>query len=226
MSEALLIQTVASKTSGEIFAAIGVTYPAGSTCKCTNADSSVELEATGTDGAFIFNIPSLGDWEVSCTDGDSTAKETVSIGAQWESKNIELQYNTLILFNNGDQRTDITGGWTSIQDNYLKSTSTITNGVCSTLSSYTYNAIDLTSYNYIYFLVDSVDGTFSSISVCGINATSPEGQPDIKDAPLNKAETISIDISSITGQFYIGIFAVTDSIAGCEALISKVWLEK
>ena len=98
MSEALLIQTVASKTSGEIFAAIGVTYPAGSTCTCVNG--STELKAKGTDGAFIFNIPSLGDWEVSCTDGTNETSLIVNITGQYQNESVSLCYYSNILSEN------------------------------------------------------------------------------------------------------------------------------
>ena len=47
----------------KIYAVIGVTYPSGSTCTCTNGSKT--LTAKNTSGKAIFVIPSAG----TCTAG-------------------------------------------------------------------------------------------------------------------------------------------------------------
>ncbi len=92
-------------------ATIAVTWPAGSTCKCTNG--STELTAPDTSGNYTFTVTNTGTWTVSCTDGTQTASTTVSITADGQSATAKLAYD-LVLYDSGDQYTDITGGWTGV----------------------------------------------------------------------------------------------------------------
>lgn len=47
------------------FAAIAVTYPAGSTCTCTNGAKTLKAKDTG--GSWLFPIPEAGTWTVRYT---------------------------------------------------------------------------------------------------------------------------------------------------------------
>ena len=97
--------------SGEAapYAVISVTYPAGSVCTC--AKGTKTYKAKNTSGRALFAVPEVGDWTVSCTDGTQTASTTVSITADGQNATATLAYN-LRLFDNGDECTDVTGGWT------------------------------------------------------------------------------------------------------------------
>lgn len=91
-------------------ATITVTYPAGSTCTCANG--STVLTAPDTSGSYTFTVTNTGTWTVNCTDGTQTASTTVSITADGQSATAKLAYN-LRLFDNGDECTSVTGGWTN-----------------------------------------------------------------------------------------------------------------
>lgn len=67
-----------------------VTYPAGSTCTCTNGTD--ELQAPDTTGGVFFYIPSAGSWTVSCTDGTKTASSTVTFNTSTRIKATALSY--------------------------------------------------------------------------------------------------------------------------------------
>lgn len=67
-----------------------VTYPAGSTCTCTNGTD--ELQAPDTSGGVFFYIPSAGSWTVSCTDGTKTASSTVTFNTSTRIKATALSY--------------------------------------------------------------------------------------------------------------------------------------
>ena len=67
-----------------------VTYPAGSTCTCTNGTD--ELQAPDTTGGVFFYIPSAGSWTVSCTDGTKTASSTVTFNTSTRIKATTLSY--------------------------------------------------------------------------------------------------------------------------------------
>lgn len=91
-------------------ATIAVTWPVGSTCTCTNG--STVLTAPDTSGSYTFTVTNTGTWTVSCTNGTENASTTVSITADGQSANVKLAYD-LRLFDNGDECTDTTGGWTN-----------------------------------------------------------------------------------------------------------------
>ena len=92
-------------------ATINVTYPAGSTCTAT--DGSTTLNAPDTTGMWVCIVPNAGTWTVSCTNGTENASTTVSITADGQSATVKLAYD-LVLYDSGDQYTDITGGWTGV----------------------------------------------------------------------------------------------------------------
>lgn len=93
-----------------LFSVIGVTYPAGSVCTC--AKGTKTYKAKNTSGLALFAVPEVGDWTVSCTDGTQTASTTATVSAEGEAVNVKLTYD-LRLFDNGDECTGVTGGWTN-----------------------------------------------------------------------------------------------------------------
>lgn len=92
-------------------ATIAVTWPAGSICICENG--STALTAPGTGGSYTFTVTTDGTWTVSCTNGTERASTTVSLSVDGESATVKLAYD-LVLYDSGDQYTDITGGWTGV----------------------------------------------------------------------------------------------------------------
>lgn len=94
-------------------ATITVTYPANSTCTCSDGTTTFTDSNTGeTEKTVIFTVPNTGNWVISCTDGTESTSETVSITVDGQTVNITLSYN-LKLFDNGNQCTNTTGGWSN-----------------------------------------------------------------------------------------------------------------
>lgn len=93
----------------KLLAAIGVTYPQGSMCECTNGTK--KLRAKNTSGQWVFAIPELGTWTVEITDGTSNKRESVIITAEGQCVNISLNYWDGTLYDAGDEYTNTTGGW-------------------------------------------------------------------------------------------------------------------
>lgn len=87
---------------------INVTYPAGSTCTCSDGNTS--LVAPDTTGKCTFVVPNAGTWTVSCTTGTDTASQNVSITAEEQSEIVNLEYK-LFLYRAGDTCDIVTGGW-------------------------------------------------------------------------------------------------------------------
>lgn len=82
----------------KLFAAIGVTYPAGSTLTCTNGTST--LTAKTTSGQWAFAIPEAGTWTVTATDGSNSKSQSVSINSEGQFESVELSY-ALVIIENG-----------------------------------------------------------------------------------------------------------------------------
>lgn len=82
------IQSITTNT--EIYAIINVAYPNGSTCTCTNGETT--LRATTNDGKWTFPIPYAGTWTVSSTDGSQSDSENVSIINEWQIETVTLDY--------------------------------------------------------------------------------------------------------------------------------------
>ena len=149
-------------------ATINVTYPAGSTCTAT--DGSTTLNAPDTTGTWACVVPNAATWTVSCTNGTENASTTVSITADGQSATAKLAYD-LVLYDSGDQYTDITGGWTGVGytssgaegPGTLGDTAMIFNGDEEhqpTLG--TLNSIDFTGYNTLC-VKGTVESTGSTV---------------------------------------------------------------
>ena len=95
---------------GKIYAVIGVTYPTGSTCTCT--DGAKTLTAKGTGGKAIFVIPSAGAWAVTAVKGSKSTSKTVSITAEGQVETVELVHE-FIMVPNDDYSTFWTGKTTN-----------------------------------------------------------------------------------------------------------------
>ena len=130
---------------------------------------------------------------------------------------------TGVLFDNGDQCVEHTGGWSNSTN-----TTSLSQGVYSSLNYSTpvstNNKIDLTAWNTLNITLSSVT-TQMQFGISNVaNVTS--GSQFILSSVQNKYGTYSIDLSSVSGEYYIALIAGT-STGGtyCEFVASKVWLE-
>lgn len=96
-------------------ATIKITYPKGSTCTAT--DNVSTFTAPDTSGTWTLIVPNEGTWTVECTNGSQSAKGTVKITADGQSKSINLSYN-LMLLSGKDQCESVTGGWEGAYASY------------------------------------------------------------------------------------------------------------
>lgn len=95
--------------SGNAFAYIGVTYPAGATLTCT--DGTRTLRAKDTTGLYVFPVPYAGTWTVTATDGTNTDSERVSITRLWQDAVVSLVFFDGTIFDHGNLYSAVTGGW-------------------------------------------------------------------------------------------------------------------
>jgi hypothetical protein len=100
MGEAFITRRGGS--GNKIFAVIGVTYPAGSICTCSNGSKT--LTTKDTSGKAMFIIPSAGTWTVKAVSGSKSKSKAVSITAEGQVETVTLTYG-LYIFKNGSGLT-------------------------------------------------------------------------------------------------------------------------
>lgn len=215
----------------EPFAVINVTYPIGSICTCT--DGVKTFTAKDTSGKWIFIIPYAATWTVTATDGSSTATKAVEITTDRQSEAMELSYRYYIFLEGQGAvvpmscQYSVNGGGSIASDKI--STWYSGGGAGGNTGVFATDKINLSNYNAIVFestcsqYYATTDpkwrrtvGAFASADYYG-NSSSAVAH---KFVPNSSARQFySVDISSITGEYYIG----TNGIGG--GAIYNLWLE-
>lgn len=215
----------------DAFAVIAVTYPSGSTCSCTNGTKT--LKAKDTSGRYLFLIPEAGAWTVSCTDGSKSKSKTLNITASWQSESVVLNYE-LVLFDagavvpmsKGFSNTSSSGEPTVTIDTSIS----ITCPNDASLSVLTNNKVNLSEYNTMYVTVTQFNAARPPYSKGWIivdtdRTTSPYNFGNTPQnfsaiAELSSVSTGSLDISSLSGEYYAGYgFGIYGSVT-----VSKIWI--
>lgn len=222
-------KTNAGGSGGKAFASISVSYPAGSTCTCSNGLKT--LKAKGTTGSFLFIVSDAGTWTVSCTDGNLTAAKTVTV-AEFKAYSITLGYAVFI---NGSwdrehfERTYITpSGTFQYSDTTLTMQSTAVNGD----ALYAGVLADLTGKTQLVAILDfDYIGTSLHTDV-GIFVTS-NSTPDhyvlwnfgnteaITHTTVRGKQTLTLDVSSLTGNHYIWVGHYSPNGAEAKTILTK-----
>ena len=221
-------------SAGKLFAVIGVTYPAGSTCTCTNGSKT--LTAKGTSGKAIFVIPSAGTWTVTAVSGSKSKSKEISITAEGQVETVTLTY-AFFIFESG---SGLTSGY-SIESivNNITSAPTVSNDTISwtgssssggislyikpalELSNYTKLCVDFEcSYNYggNYGMGFGVGTDAASASMI-TNTNWTAKVTSTAQGPIAR-NTVQCDISALTDSEYIKV--VGSYSAG---KIYNIWLE-
>lgn len=180
-----------------LFAAtINITYPAGSTCTCS--DGTTTLSAPDTSGTWACIVPNAGTWTVGSTDGDKSKSADVVITTDGQTENITLQYITH-LFNNGDTCDAITGGWGT---GSASTGSASISGQQISIVAYAEksfscgpkNKIDVSEYKALSVTVDSIDNGSLGVYLYATSISNPAAK-----VTTSTTGTVSLDISSVSG---------------------------
>ena len=209
------------------YAVIGVTYPAGSTCTCTDGAKTLTLKNTSGQGLFL--IPYAGTWTVTTTDGTNTKSESVEITTEGQIISITLSYG-LFLFDGGD-KTGVTGGWTYKITNsgYAGSFAREDNLTVDTtlywLPGRTWNTegTDQKNRNGYAHTKNKIDVTnYSAITAVSNYA---KGHLTVGNASIAlKVGTVSLDISALTGSYEVRLGDTVSGDKCSEVEISKLYL--
>lgn len=130
MGEAFITRRGGS--GNKVFAVIGVTYPAGSICTCSNGSKT--LATKDTSGKAMFIIPSAGTWTVTAVSGSKSKSKAVSITAEGQVEVVTLIFETILWEAGADQNISITGGFAANNTSYV----TVGNSTVTIIGNRTY----------------------------------------------------------------------------------------
>ena len=202
-------------------ASINITYPANSNCVVTNSGGQTVASDTNTGSStktWTATVGATGTYTVTATATDGSGKSkstTVSITADGQSKSVKLTYETYY-YNKGDKCTSVTGGWTktgsggSLEFNTASMT-LYANNWGTPIDASTVNQVSLADIKTLYFSVKSATSYgaqgYPRIGVAATsNPNSLEPSQWVTSLTLSSSSaftTVSIDVSSLTGSYYI-----------------------
>lgn len=201
-----------------------VSVPTGSTVTATKGGVTITptIWVQNADNAVdtaIFSVKAStfdsNAWTVTATLNGDTSSDTIVINSNEEFE-MELSYG-FFLYNKGTIETSVSGGLSNAQSQgvsptrtaestyyYVKGVGNSSSGSIGTVA--TINAIDLTNYSSLVGKLYDIakDGA----SYVGIGATSSRTNKlasfNAKAiASANGSETLTVDISGLTGNYYI-----------------------
>lgn len=197
-----VVVTTDYSTAIAFFAAtINITYPAGSTCTCS--DGTTTLSAPDTSGTWACIVPNAGTWTVTSTSGTETDSKAVTITTDGQSTSVELSY-ALFLFKPNAPSDIIAGEWEMPGSSTVTAEAELTvksvnnyNGD-RTISARTKGQIDLTEYSTLQATCKASGGSKTKLEVYS-------GSSAVASAAIGTdLTTVTVDISALSGLHSIG----------------------
>lgn len=221
--------------SGEAapYAVIGVTYPSGATCTCT--DGVKTLKAKDTTGKALFVIPSAGTWMVKAVKGSESTSKTISITAEGQVETVTLVYWDGTIYDTGNEYTAQTGGWKCVTTGGNAAATKTNNQLnvsveqtSSTAYARTAKKISLTGFTKIQATVSAQthSSSWGGNERCKllVSANADLSDPVASVQPTtNAAQTLSLDIN-LTGTYYVGIKAAAGTASSASMTVTKIKL--
>ena len=185
-------------------ATINVTYPAGSTCTCS--DGTTTLTAPNTSGSWTCIVYNAGTWTATATDGDKSKSADVVITTDGQTESVTLLYITY-LFKDGETYDSLTGGWQGTVNAEKQALQLIVQAG-KTQNVYTNSKADMTDYSTISVKTDANvhNVSLSLIIEDSIAASKPVAKAEFDTA----SDEVSLDISNITGSHFIRLYSYSE----------------
>lgn len=182
-------------------ATINITYPAGSTCTCS--DGTTTLSAPDTSGTWACIVPNAGTWTATSTSGTETDSKAVTITTDGQSTSVELSY-ALFLFKPNAPSDIIAGEWEMPANSAVTAEAELTvksvnnfNGN-KLISVRTKGQIDLTEYSTLQATCKASGGSNTKLEVYS-------GSPVVASTAIGTdLTTVTVDISALSGLHSIG----------------------
>ncbi len=198
------VQTEYTVTIAFFSATIDITYPAGSTCTCS--DGTTTLSAPDTSGTWACIVPNAGTWTVSSTDGDKSKSADVVIITNGQTESVTLLYITY-LFKDGETYDSLTGGWCGTV-NAEKQALEFLVAAGKTVNMATKSKVDMTDYSTISAKTDA-NIRHVSLSLI-IEDSFASSRPLAQAALATASDEVSLDISNITGSHLIRLASYSE----------------
>lgn len=205
-------------------ATINIAYPAGSTCTCS--DGNTTLTAPDTSGAWSCIVPNTGTWTISITDGTNTASESIYIAANGQIERVDVSYLDYVIHNGileDGYRIDTTTATYSVVDGCLVFKSTkASNGNGSIKITENGQSIDFTNRSILYFDVSATSPRSGTSDYVRLSVTGGSSvQKNIGSSTPLTRQTIPIDIeAAASGE--IGLF-ISDNPETVELKVYNMW---
>lgn len=204
-------------------ATINVTYPAGSTCTCS--DGTTTLTAPNTSGSWTCIVYNAGTWTVTSTSGTETDSKAVTITTDGQSTSVELSY-ALFLFKPNAPSDIIAGEWEMPVNSTVTAEAELTvksvnnyNGD-RTISARTKGQIDLTEYSTLQATCKASGGSDTKLEVYS-------GSSVVASVAIGTdLTTVTVDISALSGLHSIGFGGVHTAYATITYTATEIKLLK
>ena len=219
-----------------LYAVIAVTYPAGSICTCGGK------AAKDTSGYALFNVKP-GKYTVECHTSDNKKSKSTSVTVaendKGKCKSVTLSYN-LMLYNAGDQFTEVTGGWSYTGNNSpvfnannIVVEPTVSNGTCVLT---TVNKINLTGIKTLHFYLKcdttgsaSNGGNCQAVGANTSNAIRVDNNrmtADVKVPTTADYKDYAVDVSALSGSYYVLVATLSlERLWYAKLTVTKIWGE-
>lgn len=197
-----VVVTTDYSTAIAFFAAtINITYPAGSTCTCS--DGTTTLTAPDTSGTWVCTVPNAGTWTVTSTSETETDSKAVTITTDGQSTSVELSY-ALFLFKPNAPSSIISGEWEMPANSTVTAEAELTVKSVNNFngdrnwSARTKGQIDLTEYSTLQATCKASGGSETKLEVYS-------GSSAVASAAIGTdLTTVTVDISALSGLHSIG----------------------
>lgn len=222
-------------------ATINITYPAGSTCTCS--DGTTTLSAPDTSGTWACIVPNAGTWTVTSTSGTETDSKAATITTDGQSVSVALSY-FLWLYKDGDTCDAVSGGWSSpvwvhedfskvvtFNESSMQISTEVFGGSVAYGHVFTNSVIDLSEISTLKFRITGIGATSSggnafSFQLCVASEFPNEQTPSFPvSLSITKTGLFSVDVSSMNAGC-VGVWITTRGYAKTTMTISEVWGEK
>lgn len=182
-------------------ATINITYPAGSTCTCS--DGTTTLSAPDTSGTWACIVPNAGTWTATSTSGTETDSKAVTITTDGQSTSVELSY-ALFLFKPNAPSGIIAGEWEMPGNSTVTAEAELTVKSVNNFNGYrlisarTKGQIDLTEYSTLQATCKASGGSDTKLEVYS-------GSSVVASTAIGTdLTTVTVDISALSGLHSIG----------------------
>lgn len=215
-------------------ATINVTYPAGSTCTCS--DGITTFTAPNTSGSWACIVYNAGTWTIAITDGEKHASTSIVVSTSGQVQSIELNYQ-IWLFKAGDTSDKWQYAAMKINASYPNATEptvtvdassmTITQPTYVNSCAYVYNdEVDLTTLDTLSFdgTLSTAMANFADAACLCIWTSLGTYVTDNRVAYINfkTAAPKQIDVSTLTGKHRVGFFLFSN---GTYAKVNSLLIE-